>query len=239
MKMPAKERILATAERLFAERGIDAVGIREITTAAGLKNAQSVTYYFKTKDNLVREVLLAGARAAEARRQYWLDRLESAGRAISIRDVIRIMLAPRMEQAVTPSYGRLTAQIMMTQEDWLREVIGTDLLKSVDRCNSHLRKLTPHLSREIANERIMLFHIYFSAFLATRDIRIESGEDQGRWASRHVIEQLIDTCEALFLAKPSRMTERTWRSFARRKQAFDGILPSDGVAMDLFDEPAG
>lgn len=225
------------AERLFADKGIDAVGIREIVAVAGLKNAQSVTYYFGTKDNLVQEVLLSGARAAEERRQYWLDRLQGTGRQITIRDVIKVMLAPRMEEAVTPSYGRLTAQLMMTQEDWLRRVVGPELLESIDRCNEILRGLIPDIPRELVNERIMLFHIYFSAALATRDIRIQSGEDQGRWVSRHMVEQLIDTCEALFLVEPSRMTTAAWRAFENRKSRFDGILPSDGVTMDLFDDP--
>jgi AcrR family transcriptional regulator len=239
MRRAAKERILVAAEQLFAERGIDAIGIREIVSVAGLKNAQSVTYYFGTKDNLVREVLLIGARAAEERRQYWLDRFEKANRHISIRDVIKVMLSPRMEHAVTSSYVRLTAQLMMTQEDWLRGVIGPELLRSINRCNDLLRALIPGIPRELVGDRILLFHIYFSGFLATRDIRIQSGEDQGRWVSRHMVEQLIDTCEALFLARPSKMTEIAWQSFERRREKFAGLLPSDSVAMDLFDDPVG
>jgi len=234
--MSSKDRILNAAERLFAERGIDGVGIREIATAANLRNPNSVSYYFGTKENLVREVLLSGAQAAEERRRYWLDRLQGAGRPITVRDVIKVMLAPRIEQIVTPSYGRLTAQVMMTQEDWFRALIGPELLESVDRCNDLLRSLISGMPREIVNERILLFHIYFSAFLVTRDIRTQSGEDQGRWISRHMVEQLIDTCEALFLTPPSKMTEESRKAFVLRREKFDGVIPSDSVSFDLFDE---
>lgn len=52
---PTKERILDTAEALFAERGFHGVSIREITTAAGC-NMASVHYHFNNKLNLYLEV---------------------------------------------------------------------------------------------------------------------------------------------------------------------------------------
>jgi AcrR family transcriptional regulator len=47
-----KELILDTAERLFAERGLDAASVRDITGAAGI-NLGAITYHFGTKQKLI------------------------------------------------------------------------------------------------------------------------------------------------------------------------------------------
>src|SRR5262245_21112839 len=47
-----KELILDTAERLFAEKGLDATSVRDITGAAGV-NLGAITYHFGTKQNLI------------------------------------------------------------------------------------------------------------------------------------------------------------------------------------------
>lgn len=52
-----KEQLLETAERLFAEKGYDGVGIREITATAGV-NVSMVSYYFGGKEGLYKAVLL-------------------------------------------------------------------------------------------------------------------------------------------------------------------------------------
>ncbi|MCF8041490.1 MAG: TetR/AcrR family transcriptional regulator [Desulfarculaceae bacterium] len=60
---PTRERLLDEAERLFAEKGYDAVSLREITAAAGTHLA-AVNYHFSSKENLYLEVF----------RQRWVDR---------------------------------------------------------------------------------------------------------------------------------------------------------------------
>jgi AcrR family transcriptional regulator len=50
-----KERILNAAERLFSERGIDGVSVREIAAAAGVQLAL-LSYYFGNKQGLYRAV---------------------------------------------------------------------------------------------------------------------------------------------------------------------------------------
>ena len=50
-----RDRLLDTAERLFAERGIDATSLRHITAEADA-NLASVNYHFGTKEELVREL---------------------------------------------------------------------------------------------------------------------------------------------------------------------------------------
>lgn len=58
-----RERLLDEAERLFADKGYDAVSLREITAAAGTHLA-AVNYHFGSKKNLYVQVF----------RQRWIDR---------------------------------------------------------------------------------------------------------------------------------------------------------------------
>lgn len=59
-----RQRLLDTAERLFAERGFAGTSVREITDAAAA-NLGAVNYHFQSKENLYTEVF--ARRAAELR----------------------------------------------------------------------------------------------------------------------------------------------------------------------------
>src|SRR5580704_18988421 len=49
------DRILKTAERLFAERGFNGVSVRELAAAANV-NIASIGYHFRSKEGLLAEV---------------------------------------------------------------------------------------------------------------------------------------------------------------------------------------
>ena len=55
-EMTTKERILDVAIDLFAQRGFDAVAMREIAEAAGVRKA-TLYYYFTTKDEILVQIL--------------------------------------------------------------------------------------------------------------------------------------------------------------------------------------
>src|SRR5262245_28076696 len=50
-----RDRILRTAERLFAERGFNGVSVRELAAAAQV-NIASIGYHFESKEGLLSEV---------------------------------------------------------------------------------------------------------------------------------------------------------------------------------------
>ena len=55
-EVTTKERILNVAIDLFAVKGFDAVSLREIAEAAGVRKA-SLYYYFTTKDEILEQIL--------------------------------------------------------------------------------------------------------------------------------------------------------------------------------------
>ncbi|WP_202125176.1 TetR/AcrR family transcriptional regulator [Actinomadura physcomitrii] len=77
--MPAADtrtRLIEVAERLFAERGVNAVSLREIAAAAGQRNTSAVACHFGTKEKLVTAIYrhrLAPTNELQLRRLAELD----------------------------------------------------------------------------------------------------------------------------------------------------------------------
>src|SRR5690606_8134138 len=88
-----RDKIKASARELFARYGIDAVTIRDIAAAAGQKNGAAVNYYFRSKDDLINEILDEAASAVDAHRKQLVDDLEKSGREITVREILRILVS--------------------------------------------------------------------------------------------------------------------------------------------------
>lgn len=99
-----RERILDTAERLFADRGIDAISVREITDASGTNNA-AVHYHFGSKHDLVAAILARRADQISRRRDEMLDELDRAT-TLDLRAVVRATVLPTAEVAEDGPGGR-------------------------------------------------------------------------------------------------------------------------------------
>ena len=76
-RIPARDQIKLAARRLFAERGVDGVSTREIVKAAGQKNQGSLNYYFGTKEELVRELVVDGAKLIDEFSRGRLDQTQN------------------------------------------------------------------------------------------------------------------------------------------------------------------
>ncbi|GAA1549226.1 TetR/AcrR family transcriptional regulator [Actinomadura kijaniata] len=74
-----RERLLDAARRLYAERGLDAVSLREINQAAGARNATAVQYHFTDRAGIVRAIFARHSPQVDAGRHALLDAIEAAG----------------------------------------------------------------------------------------------------------------------------------------------------------------
>ena len=84
-----RELLLRTAERLFAERGIKAVPLRDIGIAAGQKNNVAVQYHFGDREALVREVATHRAEFVEQIQVEFIAEMLAKGRPPAIIDYVR------------------------------------------------------------------------------------------------------------------------------------------------------
>ena len=104
-----RERVLDTAERLFAERGIEAVSIRDITRVAGV-NLAAINYHFGSKQELVAEIFNRRLAPLSQKRLALLDEVErkAGGKPARLEAILEALFRPAVEQSVTYTCGGKT-----------------------------------------------------------------------------------------------------------------------------------
>ncbi|WP_068270503.1 TetR/AcrR family transcriptional regulator [Aldersonia kunmingensis] len=91
----AKQQLVLTAERLFAQHGLDGVPLRQIGTEAGSANKSAVQYHFGSKEGLIRAILLNRVEHLSRRRELLQARMNSE----DLRSVIEANQLPLIELA--------------------------------------------------------------------------------------------------------------------------------------------
>jgi AcrR family transcriptional regulator len=148
MEHGTKERLLDTAERLFAAQGFDAVSIRQIVTEAEA-NLAAVHYHFKSKEALIDAVVMRRATPVNEERLAMLVRFEAeAGpRPVPIERVLEALIVPTFaavdRHAHLPKLmGRIHAEGQMAR------LMRTHFQPVVARFNAALHRTVPALSQE-------------------------------------------------------------------------------------------
>ena len=105
-----RERLIAAAERLFAERGLFQVSLREINRESGARNAVALQYHFGDRDGLIRAILTKHGPAVDARRQAMLDDYEARDSG-ELRDLAAAWVRPLAAKLADADGGRAYLQI--------------------------------------------------------------------------------------------------------------------------------
>jgi AcrR family transcriptional regulator len=170
------ERILLAAERLFSERSIGDVSLREITTAAGV-NSAAAHYHFGSKDAVLDELFALRARPIAEQREYLLSRLkvDRQGRPV-LEEILRAFLRPALDILNTPegiAFTMLRARMVFEREEVKRKVLGRAFDSTNRMALEALAKALPKLSR---HELYWRFHFLLGTMVYTmaRPGRIEA-----------------------------------------------------------------
>ena len=126
-----REHLLLTAERLFAQRGIDAVSVREILTEAGQRNKNAAQYYFGGREGLITALVTARSDALNQRREVLLDALESSERRNDLRALCSVLVTPLAETLDEPD-NHFLGFLARYQLDHSRTVLS----RAVDRVHT-------------------------------------------------------------------------------------------------------
>lgn len=128
----ARDRLLDAAEELFALLGFNGVSLRQIVTQAGV-NLGAVPYYFGTKENLFKEVLLRRAKPLRAERERLMQALTEGGRVPTIEEVLYAMLEPafratRANNAFRQLLGRASMDPTPEVRKLMEEIYNRDMM---------------------------------------------------------------------------------------------------------------
>jgi AcrR family transcriptional regulator len=148
-----KERILDTAERLFAQQGYAATSLRSIIAEAGV-NLAAVHYHFHSKEALLEAVILRRAVPANQERLALLDRFEkeAGGNPIPLERVIEAFVAPTLHISSDPKSGGMVFMKLLgrlhAEGDLLPGILTSQFGDVLQRFGTALRMALPDLPQE-------------------------------------------------------------------------------------------
>ena len=213
-----QDRILDTAERLFAERGIEGVSVRSILAEAGV-NAALANYHFGNREGLIDALLRRRLAPLNEERIRLLDEIDAGGKAAALEDVLRAFFGPAGRWIFTrPDLARLLAHMQGSPNPEIRAMHRRHFGDVVER---FAEALTARLPAHVTPmQRVCRF--FFT--LGTGLITSASGADMAQVARERfgpaavpdadsLVEEIVAFCAA-GLRADSR-TRRKARAHAR------------------------
>jgi AcrR family transcriptional regulator len=217
----ARRAMVEVAERLYAERGVNGVSLREIGAAAGQRNTAAARYHFGSKQGLLDAIFEHRMVPINARRLALLDRLDAEGRGHELRGLAEAFLLPLAEELGEvghPSfYLRFAAQAGhiegVAPADPARQPWTHGILVVRERFAVLLADLPPALRAD----RWQQFCAHFAHALATRELLQQEGRLAGLTDRRVFLAGLLDTGVALAEAPVSDHTLALLATADRRR----------------------
>jgi AcrR family transcriptional regulator len=204
--------LVEAAERLFAERGVDGVSLREINQASGARNAVAVQYHFTDRPGVLSAVMAKHNPAVEAARHGLLDEYEARGG--ELRDLAAALVRPLAAKLADPDGGPAYLQILADVLNRPRPTVDHAALEDPTSSLYRWRVLVdPYLEPEAA-----LLHRRFTAVIYTA---VELGR-RARAAphtdDRLFVSVLIDTVTSILAAPTSAETAKLARERKPRRR---------------------
>lgn len=196
-----RDRILAAAERLFAEHGVIAVSNRQVAEAAGQGNTAVVGYHFGTKTDLVRAIVRLRAAQVEVIRSRLVAEVDGSR---DLRDWAACLVRPNTEHLAalgTPSWwARFGAQIMT--DPGMREIMTEESRNSstMVRIRQALDECLAGLPPEVRQERSDIGRHVLVHMLAERERALADATPTARATWSGTATGLIDALVAVWLA---------------------------------------
>lgn len=146
----ARSALIETAERFFAERGIEAVSLRDVSAAAGQRNHSAAQYHFGDREGLVAAVYQARMSIVNARRRQYFDEIDAAGRSHEVTALIEALIVPLVDVVAETNgwYGRFLARSRWDAFAWrvLEDLpAATSYRQVVDRLAEAIGGLPPQV----------------------------------------------------------------------------------------------
>jgi AcrR family transcriptional regulator len=209
-------RMLDVAERLFAERGLDRVSLREVVAASGQRNLSAAQYHFGTREALVGAVVARRVWFVNELRHQRLDALEAGPQAEDARAVIETSIGTLADvvrdQPWGADYIRIAAQAVFNPELDVVRLVGPAAWSSLERRTQWLRRLLPGLPEATFRERVRLVNDDITYALAGW-VKVHgpvTAANRARYES--MVRNATDFLAAGMLAPPRAAARRPFRA---------------------------
>lgn len=156
--LDTRERLLEAAEELYAQHGIEATSLRQITAHARA-NVAAVNYHFGSKKGLTEEVFRRHLAPLNAERIRLLDDAEAKARrgGPSIEAIVRAFLSPTIEHWERhPQFMRLLGRLQFEPDVELHRFYLAQFDEILHRFKAATTQALPHLP-----ERELLWRTHF------------------------------------------------------------------------------
>ena len=162
-----RDRILRTAERLFAERGFNGVSVRELAAAAQV-NIASIGYHFENKEGLLSEVYRRHCKPLIEERLRGLKASSRLRGKARIAAIIEAFIRPALQQVEVEggaAFIRLRAVLSGENSELVEKLVAENFDQSSTAFIDELCACLPHLTRTDVCWRFhfLLGTIYYTA----------------------------------------------------------------------------
>jgi AcrR family transcriptional regulator len=154
IELSTKSRIFATATRLYAEFGLDAVPLRDIAREADV-NGAAINYHFGSKEQLIREIFRRLLEDVNKLRLEALDECEAdaAGKRLDPERVIRALVEPMVRfSSSSDGEGKYLIRLIFQAYGVRRDFVDKSISEQVDhialRFVDALSSAFPSIGRE-------------------------------------------------------------------------------------------
>ncbi len=201
-----RRKFIRAAQKLYADKGIDAVSLNQITSSAGQKNRNALQYHFGSKDGLTQAILDSHADRVAQLRQAYMDEIERDD--LSPAEAAARALVIPVDQYISESreavyYVKILSQLAATNNAVTNPNASSKLsFRSVPRLAELMNAAMNHLSKAEARQR--LFLVVSITFHGIADIcRAFDGDNvSSKKARDDMLEQVTIAISALLSAPP-------------------------------------
>ncbi len=196
-----RERLLRSAEHVFARNGIDAP-IREIHVHAGQRNASAVQYHFGSKRELLREIIARHAMTDAQRTEIQADLRSRRDEPRDLVDAIVRRMVGYLRDESDRDFVRIAFQLL------IRSPIRRDVTQGVERPDlvsfdaelAMLRAALPQLPERVLTERAVAGVTFVTLQIAER-ARVIDDEPGGPILDEpEFVANLVDMAAGLLTA---------------------------------------
>lgn len=201
-----RKKIKVAARALFAERGVEAVTVREIVAAAGAKNGGSLNYYFKSKDGLILELIDEIFSDLSIAWLEGISDLDKRGGPKSVRDVVDVIVrraTPDIYTDPSPTVSRFLASAIFTRRKQLTDHLDQMDLVVFNRLLVIIAKLRSDIPEPLMRQRFVFFAWYLLSIQAALEAWRASRNRIDVWMDVDPLHNLVDTATALLEADTS------------------------------------